>query len=124
MADEMIREIGNRSKEFYEFVLPPVDMQVQEDRITVTIDLPGFDKKDIELRLDANILSISAEKPKKEERDESMVCNQRPGIIDKKIRLPINIRKGEESVESARFENGVLTVVIAFARSGKDIPIE
>ena len=26
MAKEVIREIGNKSREFYEFILPPVDM--------------------------------------------------------------------------------------------------
>jgi len=26
MAKEVMREIGNKSREFYEFVLPPVDM--------------------------------------------------------------------------------------------------
>ncbi len=123
MAGDVVREIGSKSREFYEFVLPPVDMRVQEGRITVTIDLPGFDKKDVELRLDANVLCINAEKPEREEKGD-LVCNQRPGIIDKRIRLPVSIREGEESVESARFEDGVLTVVIPFAKPGKDIPIE
>jgi len=123
MTDEVVREIGNKSREFYEFVLPPVDMQVRDSKITVTIDLPGFEKKDVELRLDANILSVSAEKPRRE-RDGSLICNQRPDVIDKRIRLPVNIRRGEESVESARFAEGVLTVVIPFARPGKGIAIE
>ena len=126
MADEMMREIGNKSREFYEFVLPPVDMRVGDGRLTVTIDLPGFAKKDIRLRLDANILSVNAEKPGLEKEGEggSVVCNQRPGIIDKRIRLPVNIRRGKETVESARFADGVLTVVIPFSRSGRDITIE
>lgn len=124
MTDEVMREIGNRSREFYEFVLPPVDMRVRGNKITVTIDLPGFEKKDVELRLDANVLSISAEKPGRVEKDGSLICNQRPGIIDKRIRLPVGIRRGEESVESARFADGILTVVIPFARSGRDIAIE
>jgi len=123
MTNEVMREIGNKSREFYEFVLPPVDMQVRDGNITVTIDLPGFEKKDVELRLDANILSISAEKPKRE-GDGSLICNQRPDVIDKRIRLPVSIRRGEESVESARFAEGVLTVVIPFARPGRDIAIE
>jgi len=123
MTGGVMREIGNKSREFYEFVLPPVDMQVRDGKITVTIDLPGFEKKDVELRLDANILSISAEKPKRE-GDGSLICNQRPDVIDKRIRLPVSIRRGEESVESARLAEGVLTVVIPFARPGKGIAIE
>ena len=49
MAKEMMREIGNKSREFYEFVLPPVDMIIDDKELTVVIDMPGFDKKDINL---------------------------------------------------------------------------
>ncbi len=45
MAKEMMREIGNKSREFYEFVLPPVDMIIDDKKLTVVIDMPGFDKK-------------------------------------------------------------------------------
>ena len=125
MTSEVIKEIGNKSREFYEFVLPPVDMQIENDKITVTIDLPGFDKKDVKLVLNGNILSINAEKPKIQKSEEIMiVCNQRPSVIDKKIRLPIDIKEGQEKVESAKFSQGVLTLVIPFSKSGKGITIE
>lgn len=124
VAGEVIKEIGNKSREFYEFVLPPVDMHVQDDKLTVTVDLPGFDKKDIEIRLNAGILSISAKKPEARRVDESVVCNQRPRVIDKKIRLPVNAKGDGDAAGSARLADGVLTVVIPFARSGKNIAIE
>ncbi len=60
MAKEMIKEIGNKSREFYEFVLPPVDMFLDNDKLTLLVDLPGFAKKDIKLSLDGNVLSIQA----------------------------------------------------------------
>ena len=44
MAKEVMKEIGNKSREFYEFVLPPIDIQFENDSIIVTVDLPGFDK--------------------------------------------------------------------------------
>jgi hypothetical protein len=37
MAKEVMREIGNKSREFYEFVLPPVDMILQNDSLVVSI---------------------------------------------------------------------------------------
>ncbi len=113
MVDIVTRDLGNKSREFYEFVLPPVDMRVHENKITVTADLPGFDKKDVSVRLYANILHISAVKPA-EKAGESLICNQRPGKIDKKIRLPVEIKAGEEVVESARLADGILAVVIPF----------
>ncbi len=121
MAKDMIKEIGNKSREFYEFVLPPIDMEINENTLTVTIDIPGFDKKDISLNLNSNILSIHA---KKKESKKELVCNQRPNTIDKKIRLPVHIKEGEEKVTSAKYAEGVLTVTIPITKKGKDISVE
>ena len=121
MAKEMIKEIGNKSREFYEFVLPPVDMYLDDNKLTLLIDLPGFAKKDIKLSLDANIIVIQACKEISDEKNHNMICNQRPNIIDKKIRLPVELVEG---VSSAKYENGVLTIIIPIKKHGKDISIE
>ncbi len=122
MAKEMIKEIGNKSREFYEFILPPVDMYLDNDKLTLLIDLPGFVKKDIKLSLDENILSIQASKEISDEKNHNIICNQRPNIIDKKIRLPVDL--GEGGINSAKYENGVLTITIPVKKHGKDISIE
>jgi HSP20 family molecular chaperone IbpA len=122
MAKEMAKEIGNKSREFYEFVLPPVDMYLDEDYLIVVVDLPGFDKKDIKLTLHKNILSISAEKHDSEK--DNAIYRQRPNMIDKKILLPIKVEEGKEGVSSAKFVQGVLTVKIPASHQGKQISIE
>ncbi|WP_299291637.1 archaeal heat shock protein Hsp14 [Nitrosopumilus sp.] len=122
LVKEVIKEIGNKSREFYEFVLPPIDMYLSKDSLKLVIDIPGFSKKDIKLVLCGDILSIKAQKEIKE--DESLISNQRPNIIDKKIKLPIEIKQGEEQIDSAKYENGVLTLIIPVKSSGKDISIE
>ena len=123
MAKEMMKEIGNKSREFYEFVLPPVDMQLDENKLTLLIDLPGFEKKDIKLSIDGNILSIQACKETSDNK-ENMICNQRPNIIDKKIRIPVDVKDEENAVSSAKFSHGVLTITIPVQKHGKDIKIE
>jgi HSP20 family molecular chaperone IbpA len=120
LAKEMIKEIGNKSREFYEFVLPPIDMYVDDDSLIVIIDLPGFDKKDIKLSVHKRILSISAEKH--EPQKDNVICRQRPNIIDKKIPLPTEVK--EDGISSAKFAQGVLTVKIPIAQKGKQIFIE
>ncbi len=122
MANEMIKEIGNKSREFYEFVLPPIDMYLEDNYLVVVIDLPGFDKKDIKLILHRNILSIRAEKH--EPQKESIVCKQRPNVVDKKILLPTHIKEGEDTISSAKFVQGVLTIRIPIFQKGKQISIE
>jgi len=124
LVKEVIKEIGNKSREFYEFVLPPIDMYRNENSLKIVIDIPGFNKDDIKLTLYEDILSIKAEKTIDEKELESLISNQRPNVIDKKVRLPIDIKEGEEKIESAKYENGVLTVVIPVQKHGKDITIE
>jgi len=124
LVKEVIKEIGNKSREFYEFVLPPMDMYLNDDNLKIVIDIPGFAKKDIELSLCGDVLSINAKKITDEKESEFLITNQRPNIIDKKIRLPIEIKQGEEKIESAKYENGILTLIIPVTKKGKDISIE
>ncbi len=124
LVKEVIKEIGNKSREFYEFVLPPMDMYLNESNLKVVIDIPGFSKKDIDLTLCGDILSIKAQKVIDEKESESLITNQRPNVIDKKIRLPIDVKQGEEKIESAKYENGILTLIIPVAKKGKNISIE
>ncbi|KRT60925.1 MAG: heat shock protein Hsp20 [Thaumarchaeota archaeon CSP1-1] len=124
MAKEVMREIGNKSREFYEFVLPPVDMHLENNNLVITVDIPGFNKDDIKLTIHGNILSIKAEKKVNTNSKDEIICNQRPNIIDKKIRLPIKIKEGEEKVNSAKYADGVLTIKIPTSTTGKPISIE
>jgi HSP20 family molecular chaperone IbpA len=124
MAKEVMQEIGNKSREFYEFVLPPVDMHLENNNLVITVDIPGFNKDDIKLTIHGNILSIKAEKKVNTNSKDEIICNQRPNIIDKKIRLPIKIKEGEEKVNSAKYADGVLTIKIPTSTTGKPISIE
>ncbi|RNJ79401.1 MAG: Hsp20/alpha crystallin family protein [Nitrosopumilus sp. H8] len=122
LVKEVVREIGNRSREFYEFVLPPVDIHLEEGGVRVIIDMPGFAKEDIELNLCGDVLTVRAQREPAD--PDTMVTNQRPGRIDKKIRLPMQGRPDEEKIESARYADGVLTVVIPVASDGTRISID
>jgi len=124
MAKEVMREIGNKSREFYEFVLPPVDIYLKGNNLIVTIDVPGFKKEDIELSIRRNVLSIRAEKKQNSHDKDEIICNQRPNIIDKKIRLPLKIKEGEEKVNSAKYSDGVLIITIPTENGGKKISID
>ena len=124
LMKEVIKEIGNKSREFYEFVLPPIDMHLNDKHLKVIIDIPGFLKKDIELSLCGDILSIKAKKIIDEKDSKTLISNQRPNKINKKIRLPIEIKEGEEKIGSAKYENGVLVLIIPVTKKSKNITIE
>jgi len=122
VAKEFFKEIDDKSREFFEFVLPPIDLHEENDNIIVTVDIPGFDKNDIKVSMNGNVLSINAEK--KDATNGRTIMKQRPRVIDKKMRLPITVKEGEEKVNSAKYTDGVLTIVIPITKKGKEISLD
>jgi HSP20 family molecular chaperone IbpA len=121
MARGLAKELDNRSREFYEFVMPAIDMVEEGSDLVVTIDLPGFDKKDINLRIIGNVLSISAKRVQ-EEALGTVYYRHRPTKIDKKVWLPISVKDEDKIVGKATYQNGVVTLRVPIPKS-TNIPI-
>ena len=122
VAKEFFKEIDDKSREFFEFVLPPIDLHEENDNLIVTVDIPGFDKSGIKVSMNGNVLSINAEK--KDDKNGRIIMKQRPRVIDKKMRLPITVKEGEEKVNSAKYADGVLTIEIPIIKKGKEISLD
>ena len=122
VAKEFFKEVDDKSREFFEFVLPPIDLHEENDNLIVTVDIPGFDKNDIKVSMNGNVLSINAEK--KDNKNGRTIMKQRPRIIDKKMRLPITVKEGDEKVNSAKYVDGVLTIEIPITKKGKEILLD
>ncbi|HKZ61589.1 MAG TPA: archaeal heat shock protein Hsp14 [Nitrososphaera sp.] len=121
VARGLAKEIDNRSREFYEFVTPAIDMVEDGSDLVVTIDLPGFAKKDINLRITGNVLSISAKRDQ-EEALGTVYYRHRPAKIEKKVLLPIAVKEEDKVVGKASYENGVVTIKIPIPKS-TNIPV-
>lgn len=123
MARELAKEMDGRSREFYEFVMPAIDIIEEGNDLVVTIDLPGFAKKDINLRIIGNILYITAKREQAEPLG-TVYYRHRPLKIDKRVLLPISFKEEkEEKVEGkAKYENGIVTLRIPMPKS-TNIPI-
>jgi HSP20 family protein len=121
MARELARELDGKSREFYEFVMPAIDIAEEGSDLVVIIDLPGFAKKDINLRITGNVLSISAKREQAEALG-TVYYRHRPAKIDKRIILPISVKEEEKVVGKATYENGVVTLRIPIPKV-TNIPI-
>lgn len=121
MVKEIVRELDNRSREFYEFVMPAIDMVSEDTELIVTIDLPGFVKKDINLKIKGNILSINA-KREVAETTGTVYQRHRPQRIDKKVVLPLQVKEDEKIVGKATYADGVITLKIPMP-GATNIPI-
>jgi HSP20 family protein len=120
---ELSRELDKRSQEFYEFVMPAIDMYEDVNNLVVEIDLPGFRKEDVNIRIvEDNILSVKARRKKVTEPLSVIHYRQRPIQIDKRIVLPISTKDGKRITAIAKYENGVVTLRIPIP-TGTAVPI-
>ena len=121
MTWELTQELSKRSRGFFEFVMPAIDMVEDVNDLILKIDLPGFTKENINLRIVENILSIHA-KREEHKYHGTQYYRQRPLQINRKIMLPISTTDGEKVIGTAKYENGVVILTIPIPRSGY-IPI-
>jgi HSP20 family protein len=92
-------------------LVPAVDVVDEEKAYRVTAELPGLSDKDIEVTKDGDLLTIKGEKrEEREEKDKGYFLSERHfGAVERSLRLPEGI---DDTKIEAKFENGVLTVIL------------
>jgi HSP20 family protein len=90
---------------------PAVDLQHEEDRVVLRADLPGVAEKDIEVTVHDGVLLLSGKREQTtEDQGEGTYHRERRfGSFQRQFRLGPEI--AADKIE-ARYENGVLTVVL------------
>ena len=92
--------------------VPAVDVYEDEHSIALKMEVPGIDQKDIDIRLENNVLTVRGErKLEKEEKEENFQrIERRYGSFSRSFTLPNTV--DVENVQ-ADYENGVLKVKLA-----------
>lgn len=111
-------EIGTKSREVFELMLPAVDMFEDGSELVIVLDIPGFTKQEIKTRLTEHYLIVNA-KREAEERDSMIYWEQRPLKVHKKIPLPVRVEVDEDAELVGKYENGVLTIKLPLKGVGK-----
>lgn len=88
-----------------------VDLVEHDDEFVVTVDLPGFERDDVEIEVTDHTLRIEAEHEEatEEEEEQYLRHERRHESVRRSIRLPDEVDK--EGVK-ARMKNGVLTITL------------
>src|SRR5438094_7153944 len=91
---------------------PPVDIYEDEHNITLKVEVPGIDEKDIDVRIENNTLTVHGErKMEKEEKEENFRRVERQyGSFTRSFTLPSSVDPGQVS---AHYDKGVLKVNLA-----------
>ena len=91
---------------------PPVDVYEDEHNVTLKIEVPGIEEKDIDVRIENNTLTVHGERKfEKEEKEENYRRVERQyGSFTRTFTLPTTV--DQESVQ-ANYDKGVLKIKLA-----------
>src|SRR3989440_4592248 len=91
---------------------PPVDIYEDEHTITLKLEVPGIDEKDIDVRVEGNTLTVHGErKIEKEEKEENFRRVERQyGSFTRSFTLPTSV---DPAQVSAHCDKGVLKINLA-----------
>ena len=103
---------------------PSVDIEEQEHKYLIRADLPGVDKKDIEVKLENGVLSIRGEKKTERETGRGTRLHRTErfhGTFARSFTLPDAVKADEVD---ASYKDGVLTLAIPKQEEVKPKSIE
>ena len=88
---------------------PPVDVKETDDSFTLTADIPGLTKKEVNVNVSDGIVSISGERKfeNEKESDNYHYRERQYGSFLRTLNLPETVN--EEKI-TANFKNGILSI--------------
>ena len=114
LVNAIINTIGEQTTTEQQEVVdfrPKVNTRETEEAYHIEVELPGVKKKDVDISVDGNILTISGERNVRDEvKDEDYhKVESRYGLFSRSFTLPEKV--DIENIE-AEFVNGVLEIAI------------
>jgi HSP20 family protein len=95
----------------------PMDAYRHADRFVIHFDLPGVDPASIDLNLEQNVLTVSAERHWQQVEGDQVIANERrQGTFTRQLFLG-NALDGDKI--HASYDSGVLTLTIPVAEKAK-----
>jgi len=103
---------------------PSVDIEEEDDKYLIKADLPGVEKKDIEVKLEGGVLSIRGEKHTEKETGKGTKRHRTErfhGTFARSFTLPDAVKADKVD---ASYKDGVLTLRIPKAEEAKPKAID
>ena len=94
-------------------LMPSIDVSENDKEIEIAVELPGLERKDVEISIDDDVLTIRGEKKveeKKEDKNKNYHVTERGyGVFYRALQLPPGV---DPSKVQATMSNGVLKITI------------
>ena len=132
-TNRIAREIDSLFRDFFSFptvtaemccdFMPRVNIKDSKDEITLTLELPGMEKKDIRVMVKDDVLTVSGDRNfKSEEKEDGFVRTEiNTGSFSRSFTLPDTV-DGEKI--SADYKNGMLEIKLTKREEVKPKEIE
>ena len=106
-----------------EVKVPAIDIKEEKDKYIMEVELPGFTEKDVELKVENNVLTLSSKKEEsKEESKKGYIRKERKSYsFSRSFNLPENTNVDKIK---ASFKNGILNIEIPKAPESQPKYIE
>jgi HSP20 family protein len=96
---------------------PPLELVDTDDVITITTQLPGVDKEEVELTVLGDTLTIAGEKKLSPQNGATYVRHERPhGKFRRLVDLPYSVAPDKIK---ASYKDGILTITLPKAEEAK-----
>ncbi|WRQ33330.1 Hsp20/alpha crystallin family protein [Bacteroidales bacterium MB20-C3-3] len=102
--------------------IPSVNIKETSDDFEIEVAAPGFDKKDFSIEINQGTLKISSEKKNETDNNEESYSRKEFSYQSfcRSFSLPLSVNS--EKIE-AKYENGILSVVIPKREEAKPKPV-
>jgi HSP20 family protein len=102
---------------------PALDIAENEDKVTLTAEVPGMKAEDIDVTLERGVLTIKGEKKFEDERkdDNYHRIERSYGSFQRVVQLPTEV---DEDKVTANYKDGVLTLEMPKSQAAKKRKIE
>jgi HSP20 family protein len=113
LFDDLARGALTGFQQGHDRLVPSMDVIENDNEIVVTAEMPGLQRKDIDISIDDDVLTIRGEKKveekQKDEKKNFHVTERAYGVFYRAIQLPSGV---DPSKVEATMENGVLKITI------------
>jgi len=103
---------------------PPADIEDKESELVVYVDLPGFSKEEIKIKVTEDMLEVKAEKSEERkltEKSRNYIVKERMyESFYKRIHLPVKVRPEQAR---AKLVNGVLEIYLPKSEATREIEV-
>ncbi len=117
--EELVNNFLNQEKvnESQECYIPKTNILEEDEHYEIEIAAPGLKKKDINLNIDEDVLTVSSSRTE-EDKKQYTIREFGAGNLERIFHLPEDV---DQHDISAKLENGILTLVLPKKEEAKAI---